>query len=86
MMVMLITVILASAVYYWGSSMVGGSQRGVEAPMNVNVQRLSEDLAIETVEFGGEGIKLHVRNTGSTPSTVDAIYVNDERYAITPQT
>ena len=83
MVILMVTVILATTVYYWGISMVTGSQTGMEAPIDVNIQRLSEDLTIEAVEFTSESVKIHIANVGVVDLTVNAVYINNERYSLT---
>lgn len=84
MVILMVTVILATTVYYWGISMVTGSQTGMEAPIDVNIQRLSEELTMETVKFAAGNLTVYATNVGVVDVTVSAVYVNNEMYPVTP--
>ncbi len=86
MLILLVTVALATTVYYWGSSIVTGSQTGMETSIDVNVQRLSEEITIEGVEFSVGGVTIHVTNVGAIKTTLGMVYINNERHQITLQT
>ena len=85
MVILLVTAGLAAAVFAWGTTALSQGQTGYEQALTSNVQRVSEELILEDVDFTTGNIVLHVRNTGPVKATVNAVYVNGEMVSITPQ-
>jgi len=58
-----IAIVIAIAVAFWASGLVGIFTR-------------FEKLEITAAVYDGDDVELLVRNTGSSPATIDSVYVN----------
>jgi len=92
MMTLVITA-LASVVLTWGISTISQTRSQLSGAINARAVRLSESTVIEDVQLiaGGTSscppagpacLEIWIRNTGSTQSVIDQVYVNN--LAMTP--
>lgn len=85
MVMALVITSLAGVVMYWGMGQVSVAQSEYSAAISADLNRIKERIVVEHVAFNPPNkATIYVRNVGSVPAVVDAVYFNDTRITLNP--
>ena len=79
-----VTVSLSSVVLFWTLRTVDETQAGFTLDVQARMDRISERMVVETVQFDVDGttVTIFVRNVGNIQFIVDQIYIDNQQATI----
>jgi hypothetical protein len=72
-----VSVLFTTIVLFWSQSVTGQAGSAMSTNIYLSNMRASEQFSIDEVLFGGEELKVYVRNFGDVPVRITAVYVYD---------